>query len=337
MLTALVRRSLPTAPLHGYNAPVAGSGKSLLVDLASLLASGNLAPVIAQGRTEEETEKRLDAALIAGDAVISLDNCTLPLRGDKLCMALSTAGSLSLRILGLSKNALVVNNAALFATGNNLEIEGDMTRRVILCSVNPKVERPELRAFKMDPVATLREKRPAYVMMALMILRAYIVAGRPDVGTTPLAGFVDWSRLVRDALVWLGEKDACATMDDIIKVDPKREQLVNLLHAWHVALGDREVTAAEIIDAATAGAMAQEPETEATREARGRLYAALRAIAAPLPGARSAAQIDAVRLGLYLRKNKDAIREGLFIGVGGSTRGKVQSWYAGETKRVSIR
>ena len=29
ILTALVRRSLPTAPLHGFNAPTAGSGKSM--------------------------------------------------------------------------------------------------------------------------------------------------------------------------------------------------------------------------------------------------------------------------------------------------------------------
>lgn len=28
ILTALIRRSLPTAPLHGFNAPTAGSGKS---------------------------------------------------------------------------------------------------------------------------------------------------------------------------------------------------------------------------------------------------------------------------------------------------------------------
>ena len=35
ILTALIRRSLPTAPLHGFSAPTAGTGKSMLVDLAS--------------------------------------------------------------------------------------------------------------------------------------------------------------------------------------------------------------------------------------------------------------------------------------------------------------
>src|SRR5690606_12107681 len=34
ILTTLIRRSLPTAPLHGFNAPTAGTGKSMLVDIA---------------------------------------------------------------------------------------------------------------------------------------------------------------------------------------------------------------------------------------------------------------------------------------------------------------
>ena len=63
MLTALDRRSMATAPLHAFTAPVAGSGKSLLVDIAAALTTGQPAPVISQGRTEEELEKRLGAAL----------------------------------------------------------------------------------------------------------------------------------------------------------------------------------------------------------------------------------------------------------------------------------
>lgn len=59
ILTALIRRSLPTAPLHAFNAPTAGSGKSLLVDIASSISTARPAPVIAQGKSEEEMEKRL--------------------------------------------------------------------------------------------------------------------------------------------------------------------------------------------------------------------------------------------------------------------------------------
>src|SRR5262245_63978059 len=81
MLTALDRRSLPTAPLHAFTSPAAGTGKSLLVDIFAMLATGRLMPVISQGRTEEELEKRLGAAMLAGHAAISIDNCGHPLAG----------------------------------------------------------------------------------------------------------------------------------------------------------------------------------------------------------------------------------------------------------------
>src|SRR5262249_28594507 len=69
MLTVLDRRSMATAPLIAFTAPAAGTGKSLLVDLMSVLATGRLMPVLSQGR-KEEFEKRLGASLLARDACI---------------------------------------------------------------------------------------------------------------------------------------------------------------------------------------------------------------------------------------------------------------------------
>jgi putative DNA primase/helicase len=75
--------------MHAFTAPVAGSGKSKLVEVASIIATGHEAPVIAPGATEEELEKRLGGALLAGDTVIALDNCDAPLGGVLLCQALT--------------------------------------------------------------------------------------------------------------------------------------------------------------------------------------------------------------------------------------------------------
>jgi hypothetical protein len=76
-LTSTVRRSLERAPLHGFTANAAGSGKSLLCDHVAMIAMGHEAPAFSQGRTEEETEKRLVGALLHGDALINIDNCTV--------------------------------------------------------------------------------------------------------------------------------------------------------------------------------------------------------------------------------------------------------------------
>ncbi|MBM3083299.1 PriCT-2 domain-containing protein [Chelatococcus daeguensis] len=249
ILTALIRRSLPTAPLHGFNAPTAGTGKSMLVDLASQIATARPAPVIAQGKSEEEMEKRLGAALIAGDVLIAIDNCEKPLGGELLCQTL-TQTSLKVRILGKSVNAEVPSNAAVFATGNNLTLEDDMTRRAIRATLDAGVERPELRAFDRDPLAMVTAQRGDYVAAGLTVLRAYHIAGRPEM-RAPLGSFTDWSRWVRDALIWLGEADPCDTMEGMRGADPKLEALTTVLEQWREAIGMDRVTVREVIERAT--------------------------------------------------------------------------------------
>ena len=249
ILTALVRRSLPTAPLHGFNAPTAGTGKSMLVDLASLIATARPAPVISQGKSEEEMEKRLGAALIAGDVLIAIDNCEEPLSGELLCQTM-TQTSLKVRILGKSVNAEVPSNATIFATGNNLTFEGDMTRRALRATLDAGVERPELRAFDRDPTAMVKAQRGNYVAAALTVLRAYHIAGRPQ-QRPPLGSFNDWSRWVRDALIWLDEADPCDTMEELRGADPKLEALTAVVEQWREVIGMDRVSVRQVIDRAT--------------------------------------------------------------------------------------
>lgn len=250
ILTTLIRRSLPTAPLHGFNAPTAGTGKSMLVDIASLITTSRPAPVIAQGKSEEEMEKRLGAAMIAGDVLIAIDNCEEPLGGELLCQAM-TQTSLKVRILGTSLNAEVPSNATMFATGNNLTLAGDMTRRAIRATLDAGVERPELRAFDRDPLALVTAQRGDYVAAGLTILRAFHMAGRPS-QTVPLGSFTAWSGWVRDALIWLGEADPCETMEGMRGADPKLEALTVALEEWRSVIGTDRVTVREIIERAAA-------------------------------------------------------------------------------------
>jgi putative DNA primase/helicase len=201
ILTAINRRSLPTAPAHCFTAPVAGSGKSMTVDIASEIADGRRAAVMSLGRTDEEAEKRLGSALIAGDSIISIDNIDRPFGGELFCQAL-TQTMLKIRILGLSKIVEVPSNAALFANGNNLTLVGDMTRRAIMCTMDPGVERPELRVFTNSPLNMVRADRNKYVIAASTILRAFHIAGRPQ-QKSPLGSFAEWS-WIRDALAGRG-------------------------------------------------------------------------------------------------------------------------------------
>ena len=111
-----------------------------------------------------------------------------------------TQSNLRMRILGRSEVPELSTSSLVTATGNNLTLVGDMTRRAVLCSLDPGCERPELRRFGSDPIATLRQHRGKYVVAALTILRAFHVAGRPR-QVDPLGSFEDWSDWVRSALI----------------------------------------------------------------------------------------------------------------------------------------
>jgi hypothetical protein len=247
-LTAIARPRLRTAPLHGFDGPVAGSGKSMLVDIACIVATGHEAGVTAQGETREEAEKRISTLLLRGDPIIALDNCEGPLEGVVFNQAL-TQPYANLRILGQSK-AIRVPCASLFtATGCNLVIKGDLTRRAVVCRLDPKVERPELRQYDYDPIADAKDHRGELVVAALTILRAYHVAGRPD-RPPRLQSFEQWSDTVRAALIWLDAGDPVATMDRLRKADPELASLTAVLHAWRPAFGVSPTTAREAITTA---------------------------------------------------------------------------------------
>jgi hypothetical protein len=251
MLTALVRGSLRTAPLHGFDAPTAGTGKSLLAEVAGLLTSGVKPPAMSQGKSEEEDEKRLSTVLFAGDPVIHIDNCDHAITGDFLCSML-TQELVQARILGQSERRVLPCTALVLASGNNLVLAGDASRRAVMCRLDAKVEKPDARKFDFDCHAEVLAARRELVVAGLTILRAYVVAGRPET-LTPMGSFNDWE-WVRGALVWLGCSDPAETRSAIAEADPKKDELATVMDLWQQAFGERSVVVADIEHGGKAGA-----------------------------------------------------------------------------------
>ena len=246
LLTPVVRGAMPVVPLHAFNSPEAGTGKSYLVDLASTIATGEIAPVIAAGRNEEETEKRLAAVLMTAQPIASIDNLNGDLAGDFLCQAIERP-IIKPRILGRSETVRIENTVTIFGNGNNMRLVGDVVRRVIRASLDANVERPELRSFRGDPVRTVLTDRGSYIAAALTIVRAYLAAGCPN-PCPPLASFDEWSLLVRSPLVWLGYADPVDTMEAARADDPARSNLQALVAAWLKVIGpNKPMTAGEVI------------------------------------------------------------------------------------------
>lgn len=294
LMTPVARGAMQCVPLHAFTAPEAGSGKSYAIDVASCIGTGEVAPVIAAGRTEEETEKRLAAELLTGQPIISIDNLNGDLFGDFLCQAIERP-IIKPRILGRSETRRIDNTVTMFGNGNNFRLTGDLCRRVILCSLDANMERPELRQFRNDPVAMVLTDRGRYVAAVLTIVRAYLAEGCPN-QCRPLASFVDWSRLVRSPLVWLGQDDPVNTMETARAEDPTRSALAEFVAAWRTVIG--------INKPITAGAMKK--KACSTDNNDDVLYRAVSAVACA-PGR---FEIDTLRLARWLSRHKGRVVNG---------------------------
>ena len=206
ILSGILRSSLPTCPGHAFDAPAAGTGKTLLAECTGIIAFGERPAIIAPTDDDTEIRKRLFAILREGGGVILWDNISGPLGSDALD-AFLTAERFRERVLGVSESETLPNRALLLITGNNISMRGDTFRRVLTARLDAKVETPYLRAFVLNPREYCLAHRHEMVVAGLTIVRAYVAAGCPRVAEGNTASFEDWDRLVRQPLAWLAQWD----------------------------------------------------------------------------------------------------------------------------------
>ena len=305
VLSLVLRPALaPTAPLHVVTAPEAGSGKSFLFDLASLIAIGEVAPAIGRGLTPEETEKRLVGAALEGRTLILVDNCNGELRSEFLCQAVERP-LIKPRPLGTSTMPTIANSFVCGANGINLEIADDLVRRTLQCTLDADMETPYLRQFRLDPAAEILADRGKYVAAALTIVRAYVVAGMPD-RPVPLASFRAWSDKVRGALIWLGQADPVDTIARLAVADPARERRSEVFAVIAAAFPNGDFSVRDLVKAS---------------EGKAALHEALVGI-----GGKGGEGVSNETLGWWLRRNANRMAGGYKLIRGERVEGGKARW-----------
>jgi putative DNA primase/helicase len=147
-----------------------------------------------------------------------------------------TESAIDVRVLGQSRNVTVPNNFFVLINGNNLQLLGDLPRRSLKCRLDAGVENPELRVFKSEhPLIVARRDRGKLVAAALAIMLAYRRAGSPPQSSPALGSFGQWSREVRDALLWIGKPDPVSTQAAIRSVDRRLASHEMLMAEWFKA------------------------------------------------------------------------------------------------------
>lgn len=256
MLTPLARVAFSGGtPLFLFDSHTPGSGKSLLADVVAVLATGRVASRMIQEKNEE-MRKRITAMVLAGDPVALIDNITHRFGGAAIDAAI-TGEIWGDRLLGVNETVSLPMNIVFLATGNNVEVDGDLARRTLRCRIDPEHEFPELRdGFKHPQLQQwVVKERARLVVAAITVLRSYILAEKPISRLSSFGSFDGWSSLIRCSLVWLGQPDPVMSQKDLrAEAEPERTSWSGVLQPWYELLGDRLLTASEMLDEAKRGA-----------------------------------------------------------------------------------
>jgi putative DNA primase/helicase len=212
ILTLVARPAiLGSIPAILFDASTRGSGKTLQTDAVAMVVTGRGAPRMNYTTDEIELEKILAGYALKGSPFICLDNVPAmrPFGGGPMDRVITARDEVELRVLGATKVLTIPWRALVMATGNNMSLYGDTSRRVLMARLEPTEESPEHRTkFEHDDLlGWIRKERPRMVSAALLILRAYWCAGRPNMGCARWGSFEEWSRLIPNAIKFAGGAD----------------------------------------------------------------------------------------------------------------------------------
>lgn len=258
LLTTSIRASLPASPGFAYDAPIQGSGKTLLARCVGVLVQGSDPSVWPHtaGRDDEEIRKRVFTVLRTGSRVLIWDNVVGSFDSPAMASCMTTP-TLSDRILGQSVSSTVPNRLMVILTGNNITLQGEMPRRILISRIDPRSEKPFARSFDLDPYGYCRQHRQTMLVAALTLIRAFLTHGCTAKITGRLASFEDWDAWVRRTVIYANELKPGMFGDvmDVIQAnqstDPEQDALSGLLSAWEESFGTKAISVAELLAVAT--------------------------------------------------------------------------------------
>jgi hypothetical protein len=306
-----------SVPFFLVDSNIKGSGKSMLIDAISVIFTGRPMARTSPATHDEEERKRITAILIGGAPLVLIDNIKGAF-GSAAMDGVLTSEIWNDRILGKSEGRAIPARAIWYGTGNNVQLLGDIVRRTCHVRLQSRHERPELRddfTIKGELIDHVRRNRAGYVRDLLTVLRAYFSEGcpKPD-GIAVMGSYIQWSAIVRNALVWLGEPDPAETRAELeAMADSDANTLADLLAGWSevCALMGRPtigVTAAEAL-----GALEQDD----TRQRFPIFRAALAEIIPTKPGQLPSSK----QLGMKFAQLRARVQDGRAIVAVGNERG----------------
>ena len=250
LLTPLVRAIIGQVPMALIDAPEPGTGKGLLVKVCSIITTGHAAALMAWPTDDTELEKKVSATLMAGNTVVVFDNVDGTISSPTLAAVL-TADTWQGRILGRSEIVNVPNRATWAATGNNIDVGGDLARRCYRIRIDARQAQPWLRTgWKHDDLEGWTLANRGQLLHALCtIVRSWWAAGQPKAkGLPAMGGYAQWVQAVGGILDHAGIGHFLANLADFhASADQEANAWEAFLTAWSDHLEEEPHTVAQLV------------------------------------------------------------------------------------------
>lgn len=214
-------------PAFALTAHAPNSGKSTLIELASIIALGDR---ISTRELKNDTElgKDIVTAMRKSSRWLAMDNLQEShLLRSPLLAEILTSGKHAGRILG--ENSEVSGDVPFIVTltCNNMSYTTEMARRVLTIQLK---RRPDGHAFTVkDPLESILSRRMELLGAAMTVLRWAQIAKVSEL--EPISSYACWCRSIRDPLVALGFPDVGRLVDFSKSLDDDREQLREIVSA----------------------------------------------------------------------------------------------------------
>lgn len=202
VVTPAIRGLVPRVPLAVVDGLQMGVGKNLLADVILTVYTGEPARPMNFVDEKDELRKQITSAFRTGAEFFVFDEAHT-IEGTALAQAL-TATTWQDRILGVSTMAEFPNRVTWLSLGNNVQVRGDLTRRVYRIALRPTYDNPQDRPAEtfrhpgqsgLDLGSWTRKHRKDLLTAILTLVRAWFAAGQPyPARGVSFGSFETWER-----------------------------------------------------------------------------------------------------------------------------------------------
>ncbi|MFC3982468.1 hypothetical protein [Streptosporangium jomthongense] len=237
-------------PFAMIDATMPASGKSILTGGPGMLYGQRIMP---WADAEEELRKSITAVLAEQVGVVIWDNLPEGTVIDSATLALLvTAGVWSDRQLGASRNVAVVNDRLWMATGNNLQVGGDMASRTVRVHLDPNMPRPDQRDQStfgiphLDQWITVPGNQMTVLWHLLILVLDWTGQGAPRSAGMAMRQFTPWTQALGGFLAHHGVEGFLANASQVRDIDEDESRWGAFLACWHRLHGQQPMAAAEL-------------------------------------------------------------------------------------------